>query len=463
MICLRSPKEIEMMRQAGLLVRKAHELVAPMVRPGTTTEEIDAAVERFLRDHDAVPLYKGLEGRVPFPGATCVSINEEAAYGIPGSRQLVEGDIVSIDIACRLNGWCADAAVAYPVGEVQPELKHLLGTARECLDLAIILMGKCQYWSEVAAEMDSHVKAQGFAVIEAFVGHGIGRRWSEDPQVPNFVSDRLSRSGDFRLVPGLVLMILPMINAGTKRVRPLANDWTQITADRKPSAHYGHTVAMTDSGPSVLTAGPDEYGGKGTRGAIDSEVSTSQEFLERLRNGTESAAYDLDARYREKLCQLVARELGIRFRRREDPEDVVQSALRSFFRRNTKGEFSFDHTGALWRLLATITRHKLLKHVEREMAKKRIPPDKEVHLDPFDVHGREPTPLEAAIFVDLMEQVMAGLKPPEVDVLQRRLEGHTQEEIARELGCTRAAVRFRLDRIRKRLEALLGEASGNDA
>ncbi len=229
-----------------------------MVRPGVTTGEIDAAVEEFFQQRNAVPLFKGVPGRVPFPAVTCMSVNEEVVHGIPGPRKLVEGDILSIDTGCKLDGWCGDAAVTLPVGKISPELQRLLDATRGALEVAIHQMGICSRWSEVAAAMEQHVKGFGFSVVEAFVGHGIGREMHEDPQVPNFVSDQLRRGNDFRLVPGLVIAVEPMVNMGTKRVRTQPDHWTQVTADGRPSAHFEHTIAMTESGPYVLTAGPQE-------------------------------------------------------------------------------------------------------------------------------------------------------------------------------------------------------------
>jgi len=254
---LRSAREIAQMRKAGLLVWQVHQIVAGLLRPGVTTAEIDAAVDRFFAQHQAVPLFKGVPGPVPFPAATCISINEEVVHGIPSSRKLVEGDIVSIDTGCKLNGWCGDAAATYPIGRVHPEVRRLLDVTRNVLLLSIDLMGKCRRWSEVAREMEVYVKKAKFSVVESFVGHGIGREMHEDPQVPNFVSPQLRRGGDFRLQPGLVIAIEPMVNMGTKRVRTRADHWTQVTADGRPSAHFEHTVAITESGPAVLTAGPN--------------------------------------------------------------------------------------------------------------------------------------------------------------------------------------------------------------
>ncbi|MGD0898896.1 MAG: type I methionyl aminopeptidase, partial [Thermoguttaceae bacterium] len=198
------------------------------------------------------------EGGPPFPAVTCISINREVVHGIPGKRKLVEGDIVSIDTGCRLNGWCGDAAATLPVGRVDPQTMRLLDTTRDVLHLAIDRIGRRKWWSEVAEEMQKFVRAAGFSVVEDFVGHGIGRKMHEDPQVPNFVKSGFRRGrNDFRLVPGLVIAVEPMVNSGTKQVRMAADQWTQVTADGRPSAHFEHTIALTETGPVVLTAGPN--------------------------------------------------------------------------------------------------------------------------------------------------------------------------------------------------------------
>jgi len=246
------------MRKAGLLVWQAHQLIAAMIRPGVTTAEIDAVVDRFFAEHQAVPLFKGQPGKVPFPATVCISLNEEVVHGIPGPRKLVEGDIVSVDTGCKLHGWCGDAAATYPVGRIAPDVRRLLDVTKNTLSLAIRLLGRCSRWSQVAAEMEAYVKRHKYSIVEAFVGHGIGREMHEDPQVPNIVNSHLRRgTDDFRLVPGLVIAIEPMVNMGTKKVRPKNDFWTQVTADGRPSAHFEHTVAITEQGPLILTAGPN--------------------------------------------------------------------------------------------------------------------------------------------------------------------------------------------------------------
>ncbi|NIL95574.1 MAG: type I methionyl aminopeptidase [Planctomycetales bacterium] len=249
-----------MMRPAGLAVWKAQQLIHEVARPGVTTAEIDEVVRAFFEKIDAEPLFlnypNSSAGRPKFPGVTCTSINEQVVHGIPGPRKLVEGDVISIDTGCRMHGWCGDAAVTLPIGEVQPEVQRLLDVTAEVLVLAINLIPKKAKWSEVASEMDAFVKDAGFSTVESFVGHGIGQKMHEPPQVPNYVAKKLRAKDDFRLDPGLVLAIEPMVNMGQKNVVAEPDFWTMSTADGKPSAHFEHTVAITEHGVRVLTAPP---------------------------------------------------------------------------------------------------------------------------------------------------------------------------------------------------------------
>jgi methionyl aminopeptidase len=258
MITLRSQREINLMRQAGLVVWEAHQLAAPLVRAGAVTGEIDAAVERFFQEKGAQPLFKGVPGPVPFPTVTCMSVNEEVVHGIPGRRVLREGDIVSIDTGCKVNGWCADSAYTHAVGAVSSEVLRLLEVTQRALHLATRLMGEKSRWSDVAREVETYVLDEGFSVVESMVGHGIGRQLHEEPQVPNFVSESFLRDGDFDLRPGLVIAVEPMVNLGRKDVKVRRDHWTQVTADGRPSAHFEHTIAITKDGPLRLTAAPGE-------------------------------------------------------------------------------------------------------------------------------------------------------------------------------------------------------------
>jgi methionyl aminopeptidase len=248
------------MRQAGICVWQAHQLVRQIVGPGVTTTDIDAVISEHFRHCAAEPLFLRYPhqntGRPPFPAATCTSINEEVVHGIPTHRALREGDVVSVDTGCRLNGWCGDAAVTYPIGRIAPAVQHLLDVTVATLDLAFELMHTKTRWSQVAREMAQYVRDNGFSTVECFVGHGIGRQMHEEPQVPNFLSRSLRGSGDFRIEPGLVIAVEPMVNMGTKRVKMHRDHWTQSTLDRKPSAHFEHTIAVTNDGPVLLTIAP---------------------------------------------------------------------------------------------------------------------------------------------------------------------------------------------------------------
>ncbi len=252
-IVLKSAAELELMREAGRLVAEAHQLVGEMIAPGITTRQLDAAVDQLFEQRGATPLFKGVPGPVPFPATTCISINEEVVHGIPSERPLCEGDLVSVDTGCRLNGWCGDAAWTYAVGRIDEEKQRLMDVGQATLALAIKEMGEQETWSKVAAAMEAIVQEAGFSVVEELVGHGIGREMHEDPQVPNFVSPELIEH-DFRLDAGLVIAVEPMVNAGTADVAMLEDHWTIVTADGRPSVHFEHTLAVTDQGVLILTA-----------------------------------------------------------------------------------------------------------------------------------------------------------------------------------------------------------------
>jgi methionyl aminopeptidase len=250
---LKSPREIGLMREAGKLVAEALRLCRDMAKPGTRTVEIDTAVESLFRSRGATPLFKGYQGRVPFPASTCISINEQVVHGIPGQRAIREGDLLKIDTACKLNGWCADAAVTLMVGEVTPEKRRLVDVAWQVLRTAMVEMGRRRWWSEVAGQMQRVAESAGFSVVTQYVGHGIGRVMHENPQVPNFVNRDLRRH-DFRLEEGLVLAVEPMVNMGRAETDTLRDHWTVVTRDGMPSAHVEHTLALTRDGVYVVTA-----------------------------------------------------------------------------------------------------------------------------------------------------------------------------------------------------------------
>lgn len=263
MLTYKSAVEIDKMRKAGLYVWHALQIARAMIRPGITTAEVDARVERFYADMKVIPIFKGVPGKVPFPAVTCISVNEEVVHGIPGSRVLKEGDIVGVDTGCKLldsksrtTGWCGDSAVTFAVGKISKESRHLLDVTKRTLEIAIEEIPKAKYWSDVARKMEEYVKKNRYSVVETLVGHGIGREMHEAPQIPNYVCKEILQAGDFQLKPGLAIAVEPMVNIGTKRVRILDDHWTIVTSDRKRSAHFEHTLAITASGVRILTGPP---------------------------------------------------------------------------------------------------------------------------------------------------------------------------------------------------------------
>lgn len=253
MFYLKSEKEIEQMYASGQLVREVLDHLGEIIKPGITTAELDAEAERIAHDRGAVCLFKGYPGPGgPFPGNICSSINEEVVHGIPSSREVKDGDIVSVDFGILLDGWCGDSARTFCVGDVSAENRKLSDVTRHSLDMAIQLVRPDGRWSEIAAAMSDYISSQGFSVIEQYVGHGIGEEMHEEPQVPNYVSPELRRR-DIQLKPGLVIAVEPMVNMGTKRCRTLRDGWTVVTADGAPSAHWEHTLAITETGVRVLT------------------------------------------------------------------------------------------------------------------------------------------------------------------------------------------------------------------
>ena len=242
------------MAEAGRLVARAHAIAREMCQPGVRTSEIDAEIDRLFAEHEATPLFKGFPGEVPFPAATCISINEVIVHGIPGDQVIREGDIVSIDTGCRIDGWCGDAAWSYAVGRLDDERQRLIECGKSVLAEAIRAFGSEPRWSQVARRIMSEVKRAKFSLVEQFVGHGIGKEMHEAPQVPNYTNEELERD-DFELRPGIVLAIEPMINAGKSEIEILSDHWTAVTKDRRPSVHFEHTVGLTADGPVILTEG----------------------------------------------------------------------------------------------------------------------------------------------------------------------------------------------------------------
>lgn len=246
MIILKTKREIEIMRKAGRLVAKAHELVRNNIKPGVTTKELDRLVEEFLKSQNAIPTFKGYNG---FPFSICASVNEEVVHGFPSDRKLVEGDIVSVDIGATFEGYVGDSAKTFFVGEINDEKRRLVEATRQSFYEGIKFATTNYRLSDISHAIQSYAESKGFSVVRDFVGHGVGKKMHESPQIPNF-----GRPGKGpRLQEGMVLAIEPMINAGVYNVKILDNDWTVVTVDGKPSAHYEHTVAITDGEPMLLT------------------------------------------------------------------------------------------------------------------------------------------------------------------------------------------------------------------
>jgi methionyl aminopeptidase len=248
MSMLKTPEQIDAMGRAGRIIGILFQALEERVQPGVSTEELDRFAETFIRSHDgAEPAFKGLYG---FPATVCASVNHEVVHGIPSPyRTLAEGDIISVDVGVKLDGWYADSAMTYPVGTVDEETRRLLRTTREALDEGIRTARPGKRLGDVGHAIQHHAEAHGYSVVRELVGHGIGREPHEDPQVPNFGPG----GRGLKLEPGLVLAIEPMINMGVAEVETLPDGWTVITADRRRSAHFEHTVAITEAGPTILT------------------------------------------------------------------------------------------------------------------------------------------------------------------------------------------------------------------
>jgi methionyl aminopeptidase len=254
MVICKSPVEIEKMHRAGLVVWGALERMRAMVRPGISTKELDEFAETYTVENKAHPAFKGYRG---YPGSVCTSINQEVVHGIPSAKRKVrEGDILSMDFGVELDGYFADAALTVPVGKIAPEREKLLRVTRESLERAIEKVRAGNRLGDISAAVQEWVEKNGYSVVREFVGHGIGTRMHEDPQLPNYGTPGQGA----RLQEGMVLAIEPMVNTGGPAVKVLDDDWTAVTADGSDSAHFEHTVAVTKNGPWILTR-PKEASG----------------------------------------------------------------------------------------------------------------------------------------------------------------------------------------------------------
>lgn len=252
MIKIKTQEEIKKMRVAGQLVARTLEAVVASIVPGKTrTIDLDELAERFIRENSGTPSFKGYRG---YPATICASVNEEVVHGIPGERVLMPGDIIGIDMGAIVNGYHGDSALTVPVGEVSDEVRRLLRVARESLFKGIEKARDGNKISDISYAIQKHAEKHGYSVVRDLVGHGIGSEMHEDPQVPNFVTNGYSE----KLKAGMTLAIEPMVNIGGYQVKQLSDRWTIITKDRKLSAHFEHTVAITDNEPEILTLRRDE-------------------------------------------------------------------------------------------------------------------------------------------------------------------------------------------------------------
>jgi methionyl aminopeptidase len=245
-ITLKSKREIDMMRDASRIVAEILIALRPHCRIGMTTRELDRIAEEKTLQAGAQPAFKGYRG---FPRTLCTSINQEVVHGIPSNRELRDGDIVSLDFGVIYSGYFGDAATTVPVGDVAPEVLNLLQATEKCLYLGIEQMLPGQHLSDISRAIQNHAESSGYSLVREFGGHGIGKHLHEDPMVLNYVT----KERGIKLQPGLVLAIEPMVNLGAHQVDILADGWTVVTSDGKPSAHFEHTVAITENGPEILS------------------------------------------------------------------------------------------------------------------------------------------------------------------------------------------------------------------
>jgi methionyl aminopeptidase len=250
-IPIKTRLEVERMREASRHVAEILLELRALVRPGIETRELDVAAEKMIAERGVVSSFKGYDphGLPAYPAVLCVSVNEEIVHGIPGSRTIEAGDIVSIDFGVSVDGYHGDSAVTVVVGEALPERRRLVEVTRESLDRAIEMMRPGQRLSDIGHAVQGFVEPAGFSVVRDFAGHGIGREMHEAPWIPNYGA----RGRGPRLRPGMVFAIEPMVNAGSPDVEILDDEWTAVTADRAPSAHFEHTILITEGSPEVLT------------------------------------------------------------------------------------------------------------------------------------------------------------------------------------------------------------------
>lgn len=246
MIPLKSEEELEMMREAGSILSRITQRLRGYVNAGVSTLELNRLAEDFMNEENVIPAFKGYKG---FPASICASINEEIVHGIPGERRLKEGDIVSLDLGINHAGFFSDIAVTIAVGKINSRVKKLMEVTKKALFEGIKQAKADNHLSDISYNIQNYVEKRGFSVVREFVGHGIGRSLHEEPEIPNFGA----RGRGPLLKSGMVFAIEPMVNMGTWESRILDNDWTAVTKDGLASAHFEHTVAITETGPEILT------------------------------------------------------------------------------------------------------------------------------------------------------------------------------------------------------------------
>lgn len=246
MIPLKSEQDIEMIRKSGKILSKVMQELKKEIKMGVRTKDIDGLAEELIAQESAASAFKNYQG---FPANICISVNEEIVHGIPNERILKDGDIVSLDVGINLNGYFSDAAITLPIGRVDSRKKKLIEVAKNALYLGIEQAKENNHLYDISCAIQNHVESNGFSVVRQFVGHGVGLKMHEEPEIPNFGR---SHEGP-RLLAGMVLAIEPMVNMGTWEVNILDNGWTAVTKDGLPSAHFEHTIAVTKNGPEILT------------------------------------------------------------------------------------------------------------------------------------------------------------------------------------------------------------------
>lgn len=254
-IFIKSPKDIELMRQAGRITAGARSIARQAIRDGVTTKQIDKCVHDYIVKSGAIPTFLGYDG---FPGSACVSVNEELIHGIPGKKVVHNGDIVSIDVGATFNGFVGDCAGTYPCGEISDEAKTLIEVTRQSFFEGIKFAKVGYRISDIGAAIQEYVESHGYSVVRDYVGHGVGRNMHEAPEVPNYKPDRrIGHRGDPRLVKGMTIAIEPMVIIGDYEIGVLGNGWTVVSADGTLACHYENTIAITDGEPEILTMADD--------------------------------------------------------------------------------------------------------------------------------------------------------------------------------------------------------------